>query len=100
MMQEKIVANAVNVKLIASGHPIAFKARIQGTSVGEGGSSIGVVVNTSASVLNDVTIHAQKGRRKTNTKKHSKMKSTIRADTALVFTLLSSSKTGKDTVKR
>jgi hypothetical protein len=73
MMQEKIVANTVNAKLISSGLPSAFKARIQGASVGEGGSAIGVVVNTSASVLSDVTIHAQKGRRKTNAKKISKM---------------------------
>jgi acylphosphatase len=73
MIQEKSVANTVNAKLITSGHPIAFKARIQGSSVNEGDGSIGAVVNTAASVLNDVTIHAQKGRRKTNVKKLSKM---------------------------
>jgi hypothetical protein len=79
MMQEKIVANAVNVKLITSGLSIPttpsqpMKARTQGTSVSEDGGSIGAVVRYSASVLSDVIIHAQKGRRKTNTKKLSKM---------------------------
>jgi hypothetical protein len=58
MKHEKIVANTVNVRLFKSGLPMIPKAVTQGSNVTEGGSVIGLVVSTSASVLSDVAIPA------------------------------------------